>query len=107
VPLGPLRRLGLAPVGLLASSLGLAPLGLLASSLGLAPLGLLASSLGLASLGLRLNPLSSADRLTRRFVSVAGRHRRRCVGLVEGPEIRSVSISTSESRSGPSAAGSP
>jgi hypothetical protein len=54
VPLGPLRRLGLAPVGLLASSLGLAPV------------GLLASSLGLASLGLRLNPLSSADRVTRR-----------------------------------------
>jgi hypothetical protein len=72
VPLGPLRRLGLAPLGVLASSLGLAPLGLLASSLGLAPLGLLASSLGLASLGLRLNPLSSADRVTRRSVSVAG-----------------------------------
>ena len=48
MPLGPLRRLGLAPVGLLASSLGL------------------------ASLGLRLNPLSSADRVTRRSVSVAG-----------------------------------
>ena len=56
VPLGPLRRLGLAPVGLLVSSLGLAPAGLLASSLGLATVGLLASSLGLASLGLRLNP---------------------------------------------------
>ena len=48
MPLGPLRRLGLAPVGLLASSLGL------------------------ASLGLRLNLLSSADRVTRRSVSVAG-----------------------------------
>ena len=60
MPLGPLRRLGLAPLGLLASPLGLAPL------------GLLASSLGLASLGLRLNPLSSADRATRRSVSVAG-----------------------------------
>ena len=57
MPLGPLRRLGLAPLGLLVSSLGLAPLGLLVSSLGLAPLGLLASSLGLASLGLRINHL--------------------------------------------------
>jgi hypothetical protein len=43
VPLGSLRRLGLASVGLLASSLGLAPLGLLASPLGLASLGLMLS----------------------------------------------------------------
>jgi hypothetical protein len=67
VPLGPLRRLGLAPLGLLVSSLGL-----LVSSLGLAPLGLLASSLGLAPLGLRLNPLSSADRVSRPSLSVEG-----------------------------------
>ena len=52
MPFGPLRRLGLAPLGLLVSSLGL-----LVSSLGLAPLGLLASSLGMASLGLRINHL--------------------------------------------------
>jgi hypothetical protein len=58
VPLGPLRRLGLAPLGLLASSLGLAPLGLLASSLGLAPLGL------------RLNPLSSADGIMVRLAGL-------------------------------------
>jgi hypothetical protein len=50
VPLGPLRWLGLAPLGLLASSLGLASVGL----------GL-ASSLGLASLGLRLDPLCSPE----------------------------------------------
>lgn len=43
MPLGALRRLGLASLGLLASSLGLAPVGL-------------APSLGLASLGLMLSP---------------------------------------------------
>ena len=73
MPLGPLRRLGLAPLGLLVSSLGL-----LVSSLGLAPLGLLASPLGLAPLGLRLNLLGQGQ------PSLGQRRRHRCVGLVAG-----------------------
>jgi hypothetical protein len=48
VPLGSLRRMGLAS----SMGLGLSSLGLGLSSLGLASLGLLAPSLGLASLGL-------------------------------------------------------